>query len=148
VRAGFLLAVLFVAGGYTWVAFAELSYLSSAGRLGPGFFPRIIGTLIVAMCLASLWLDARRAAAPEDPSPFIRVTVVVASLSAALVAAMYLVGGLVAMIGFMAAALWTLNRGRPLQNALIAVLLPLALYLMFRVWLNAAMPRGLLELPF
>ncbi|HEY9531877.1 MAG TPA: tripartite tricarboxylate transporter TctB family protein [Burkholderiales bacterium] len=147
-RAGFLLAVLFVAGGYTWVAFAELSYLSSAGRLGPGFFPRIIGTLLVAICLASLWLDARRAAPPESPSPFLRVTMVVASLSAALVAAMYLVGGLLAMIAFMAAALWTLNRGRPLQNALIAVLLPLALYLMFRVWLNAAMPRGLLELPF
>lgn len=147
-RAGFLLAVLFVAGGYTWLAFAELSYLSSAGRLGPGFFPRIIGTLVVALCLASLWLDARRAAPPEGPSPFLRVTVVVASLSAALVAAMYLVGGVVAMIAFMAAALWTLNRGRPLQNALIAVLLPLALYLMFRVWLNAAMPRGLLELPF
>jgi hypothetical protein len=148
VRAGFLLAVLFVAGGYTWAAFAELSYLSSAGRLGPGFFPRIIGTLIVAMCLASLWLDARRAAPPEGPSPFLRVTVVVAALSAALVAAMHLVGGLLAMIAFMAAALWTLNRGRPLQNALIAVLLPLALYLMFRVWLNASMPRGLLELPF
>lgn len=147
-RAGFLLAVLFVAGGYTWVAFAELSYLSSAGRLGPGFFPRIIGTLIVGMCLASLWLDARRAAPPEGPSPFLRVTVVVAALSAALVAAMHLVGGLLAMIAFMAAALWTLNRGRPLQNALIAVLLPLALYLMFRVWLNASMPRGLLELPF
>jgi len=28
------------------------------------------------------------------------------------------------------------------------VLLPLAVYLMFRVWLNAAMPRGLIPLPF
>jgi hypothetical protein len=148
VRAGFLLAVLFVAGGYTWLAFAELPYLSSAGRLGPGFFPRIIGAALLALCLASLWLDARSAAGPQGASPFIRVTVVVAALSAALVAAMYLVGGLVAMVGFMAASLWTLNRGRPLQNALIALLLPLALYLLFRVWLNAAMPRGLLELPF
>jgi putative tricarboxylic transport membrane protein len=148
VRAGFLLAVLFVAGGYTWLAFAELSYLSSAGRLGPGFFPRIVGTLLVAMCLASLWLDLRRSATPESASPYLRITFVVAALSAALVAAMWLAGGLLAMIAFMAASLWTLNRGRPLQNALIAVLLPLALHLMFRVWLNASVPRGLLELPF
>ncbi len=146
-RAGFLLAVLFVAGGYTWLAF-ELPYLSSAGRLGPGFFPRIIGVLLVAICLASLWLDARRAAPAAGPSPFLRVTMVVAALCGALVAAMWAVGGLAAMIAFMAASLWTLNRGRPLQNALIALALPLALYLLFRVWLNAAMPRGLLELPF
>ena len=147
-RAGFLLAVLFVAGGYTWHAFAELPYLSSAGRLGPGFFPRILGSLLVAMCLASLWLDLRRAAEPQAPSPFVRVTAVLAVLGAALVAAMHAVGGLVAMVAFMAAALWTLNRGRPLQNALVALLWPLALYLLFRVWLNASMPRGLLELPF
>jgi putative tricarboxylic transport membrane protein len=147
VRAGFLLAVLFVAGGYTWFAFAELSYLSSAGRLGPGFFPRIIGSSLVAMCLASLYLDARQAAPPAARSPFLRLVAVVAALCAGLVAALDVLGGLAAMIAFMAAALWTLNRARPLQNTLIAVLLPLALYLMFRVWLNAAMPRGLLPLP-
>lgn len=146
-RAGFLLAVLFVAGGYTWFAFAELSYLSSAGRLGPGFFPRIIGASLVVMCLASLYLDARHAAPPAASSPFLRLVGVIAALCAALVAALDVLGGLLAMIAFMAAALWTLNRGRALQNTLIAVLLPLALYLMFRVWLNAAMPRGLLPLP-
>ena len=146
-RAGFQLAVLFVAAGYTWIAFGELPYLSSAGRLGPGFFPRIIGASLVAMCLASLWLDARRAAPPEAPSPFWRVAAVVGALCIALVAAMDVLGGLLAMIAFMAAALWTLNRGRALQNTLIAVLLPLALYLLFRVWLNAATPRGLLPLP-
>lgn len=146
-RAGFQLAVLFLAAGYTWLAFGELSYLSSAGRLGPGFFPRVIGASLVAMCLASLWVDLRRAAPPEAPSPFWRIAVVLAALCVALVAALDILGGLLAMIGFMAAALWTLNRGRTLQNTLIAVLLPLALYLLFRVWLNAAMPRGVLHLP-
>jgi putative tricarboxylic transport membrane protein len=52
------------------------------------------------------------------------------------------------MIVFMAAGLHFLNRGRPLQNALIALLLPLGVYLLFRVWLNAAMPQGILPLPF
>ena len=59
-----------------------------------------------------------------------------------------ILGGVLSMIAFMAAALWILNRGRPLQNALIAVLLPVGIYLVFEVWLRASMPRGLLPLPF
>ena len=50
------------------------------------------------------------------------------------------------MMAFMAAALWIFNRGRALQNALIAVLLPLGIYVVFEVWLKATMPRGLLSL--
>jgi len=73
-----------------------------------------------------------------------RTTAVLALYSALFVAALDVLGGLVSMAAYMAAALWTLNRRRHWQNALLAVLLPLILYLMFRVWLNAAVPRGLL----
>jgi hypothetical protein len=44
----------------------------------------------------------------------------------------------------MLATLAVLNRGRWLQNVAIAVLLPAAIYLLFEVWLNAAIPRGAL----
>lgn len=147
-RAGFLLAILLAAAGYTWVAFAELDYLSSAGRLGPGFFPRIIGASLVALCAYSLYADPRRGAAAEALSPFWRTVAVVAALSAGFVALLDVIGGLLSMIAFMAAALAFLNRGRHLQNALLALALPACFYLLFKVWLNAAMPRGLLPLPF
>ena len=141
-RAGFLAAVLLAAGGYTALAFTELTWLSSAGRLGPGFFPRIIGACLVLLCLYSLYADRR------ESEPFFsggwRAAGAVALLSAAFVALLDVLGGLLSMIAFMAASLYFLNRGRPLQNALVAVLLPVCLYLLFRVWLNAAMPRGLL----
>ena len=65
-RAGFLGALLLLAGGYSYVAFADLSYLSSAGRLGPGFFPRIIGVSLTALCAYSLYAD--RARTPEPLS--------------------------------------------------------------------------------
>jgi hypothetical protein len=55
-------------------------------------------------------------------------------------------GGLGAMVLFLAVALAAFNRGRWLQNALLALILPAIIYLMFRVWLNAAWPRGLLPL--
>ncbi|MDH4324965.1 MAG: tripartite tricarboxylate transporter TctB family protein [Betaproteobacteria bacterium] len=142
-RAGFLAGILLLAGGYTWIAFAELALLSSAGRLGPGFFPRIVGGALVVLCAWSLATELRQRDR-ERLSRFWRATAVLALLSGVFVAALDVLGGLLSMIAYMAAALAYLNRRRTLQNALLAVLLPLAIYLLFRVWLNAAVPRGLL----
>lgn len=142
-RAGFLAGVLLLAGGYTWLAFAELAWLSSAGRLGPAFFPRFIGVALVLLCAWSLAGELRRRE-PEPLSEFWRATAVLALMSGLFVAALDVLGGLASMIAYMAAVLAYLNRRRTLQNALLAVLLPLAIYLLFRVWLNAAVPRGLL----
>jgi putative tricarboxylic transport membrane protein len=147
-RAGFLLAILFLAALYTYVAFAELSYLSSAGRLGPGFMPRIIGVSLVAMCAVSLYADMKHLPAGQAVSPAWRSAAVLALLSGVFVGLLEVLGGLLSMIVFMAAALWILNRGRPLQNALVAVLLPLGTYVLFAVWLKATMPRGVLPFPF
>ena len=145
-RAGFLAGLLLAAAGYTWIAFAELAWLSSAGRLGPGFFPRFIGVALIALCAYCLAFDREAAAQPLPP--FWRTTATLAALSALFVAALDVLGGLLSMVAFMAAALWTLNRGRHLQNAILAVALPLCVYLLFRTWLNAAVPRGMLGLPF
>lgn len=142
-RAGFLAGILLLAGGYTWIAFAELAWLSSAGRLGPGFFPRIIGGLLVVLCAWSVVGELKRREA-EPLAKFWRDAAVLALLSGLFVAALDVLGGLVSMIAYMAAALAYFNRRRTLQNGLLAVLLPLAIYLLFRVWLNAAVPRGLL----
>jgi hypothetical protein len=142
-RAGFLAGILLLAGGYTWIAFAELALLSSAGRLGPGFFPRIIGVALVVLCAWSL-VEALKRRTPEPHSKFWRDAVALALLSGLFVAGLDILGGLLSMIAYMAAALAYLNRRRTVQNALLAVLLPLAIYLMFRVWLNAAVPRGLM----
>lgn len=140
-RAGFLAGLLAAACGYAWIAFAELAWLSSAGRLGPAFFPRLIGVALVALTAWSLWDELRRRA-PEPLSGHGRVTAALAVLSALFVAALEPLGGLLAMLAYLAAALALLNRRRTLQNVLLATLLPAAIYLVFRVWLNAAVPRG------
>lgn len=143
-RVGFLLAILFLAAGYTYVAFAELDYLSSAGRLGPGFMPRIIGVALVAMCALSLYADMKHLRADMAVAPGWRSAAVLALLSGVFVALLEVLGGVASMVVFMAGALWILNRGRPLQNALIAILLPLGTHVVFVVWLKASMPRGML----
>lgn len=143
-RAGFLGAILLAAAGYTWLAFAGLDYLSSAGRLGPGFFPRIIGVALVALCVFSLYEAVREKA--EKLSEHWRATLALAALSAAFIVVLEPLGALLAMIGFLGASLAYFNRGRHVQNAALALLLPVCLYLLFRVWLNAALPRGILPL--
>ena len=143
-RAAFLAAVLVLAAGYTWLAFAELSWLSSTGRLGPGFFPRIIGVALVLLCAYSLFREIKNQ--KEELSSYWPTALAIAALSAGFVAILEPLGGLLAMIVFLGASLAALNRGRPLQNAAIALLLPICMYLLFKVWLNAALPRGLLAL--
>ncbi len=147
-RAGFLLALLFAASWYAWTAFTELNYLSSAGRLGPGFFPRFIGASLVALLAYSVFVDLRHALPDSAISPYWRTAAVLALLCAVFVGLLDLIGGLLSMVAFMAGSLWFLNRGRTLQSALVAILLPLAMYVVFSVWLKATLPRGLLPLPF
>jgi len=147
-RAGFLLVLLFCAGWYTYTAFSELSYLSSAGRLGPGFFPRLIGVALVGLLAYSLFADLRSTLQVDGIAPHWRTAVVLMLLCAVFVGLLELIGGLLSMVAFMAGALWFLNRGRTLQSALVTILVPLTVYLVFRVWLNATLPRGLIPLPF
>lgn len=144
-RAGFQLGVLLFAGLYSYFAFTELSWLSSAGRIGPAFFPRIIGLTLLALSAWSLAADWRAPGGRLAKGG--RAVALLALLSGLFVAALEVLGGLLTMIAFMAAALTIFNRARPLQNALLALALPAGLYLLFKVWLNAGVPRGML-LPF
>lgn len=146
-RLAFLLATLCLALFYTYTAFADLTFLSSTGRLGPGFFPRVIGLALIASCGYTLAIDFRRREPDGSLSDFWRITIVIAGLSAAFVALLNVLGGLLAMVAFMLAALTLLNRGRTLQNVVVSLVLPGAVFLLFDRWLNAAVPEGIVALP-
>lgn len=146
-RAAFSFAILCIALAYTYVAFTDLSFLSSTGRLGPAFFPRIIGVALIAACLYGLAVERSQAGMADFLSGHWRVTLAVAALSGLFVLLLNVLGGVLAMIVFLLATLTLLNRGRIVQNLLVSLLLPIGVYLMFDVWLNASMPEGLVRLP-
>lgn len=125
---------------YTVTAF-ELDFRTQGGRIGPGFFPRVLGVMLIVTSAYAVVRD--RGTAEEEPDPAWRTTAAVIGLTGLFVASLTVLGGLGAMVAYMAVMLWLLNRRHPVQNVLISILLPAALYLMFDVWLNAAMPRGL-----
>ncbi|MGH6905021.1 MAG: tripartite tricarboxylate transporter TctB family protein [Geminicoccaceae bacterium] len=148
-RAGFIAAILGLAVLYTYWAFVDLSFLSSTGRLGPGFFPRIVGLILIGVCLLTLAGDlSLKERHGGALSSYWRTTVLVAGLSGAFVLLLEILGGPLAMIVYLLATLSVLNRGRVLQNVAVGVGLPIALFLLFDVWLNASVPPDALGLPW
>ena len=147
-RAGFTAAILCLAVLYTYWAFADLSFLSSTGRLGPGFFPRIVGLLLIATCLLTLAGDLKARHAGGEVSGFWRIALLVGALSGALVLLLEVLGGPLAMAVYLLVVLSVLNPGRTLQNVAVSVCLPLALFLLFDHWLNASIPPDALGLPW
>jgi hypothetical protein len=143
-RAAFTAAILCLSVFYTYWAFADLNFLSQMGRLGPGFFPRIIGLCLIFACLVDLADELRRGSEPVPRSEYVGTVVLLLALTGLFVLALNIVGGFVAMIAFLLATLSVLNRGRHFLNVAIALVLPTAIHLLFDVWLNAAIPQGLL----
>jgi hypothetical protein len=156
-RIVFLVALLGGAVFYSYIAFVDLGFMTRTGRLGPGFFPRIVG---VSMAVMTLWaiLDALRdrarvaagGAPGTDDAPDGRwrdfVLLVVMALGYAVLIRLF--GGLIATVIYLSIALTLLNPGKHLQNSLVAVLFPIAVYLLFDLVLNASMPPALIDLPF
>jgi putative tricarboxylic transport membrane protein len=147
-RLAFTAAILCLAVFYTYWAFADLSFLSSAGRLGPGFFPRIVGLLLIVACIFTLAGDLKARHADGGLSSFWRITVVVAALSGVFVLLLEVLGGPLAMVLYMLTTLMVLNRGKMIQNVAISLGLPLMLFLLFDRWLNASLPTDSLGLPW
>ncbi|KMK68477.1 tripartite tricarboxylate transporter TctB family protein [Puniceibacterium sp. IMCC21224] len=146
-RIAFLLAVL--AGGvfYTYIAFTDLSFLTRSGRLGPGFFPRIIGLSMVTITIWCLVDALREARADEEQFGSWRDVVILIVVAVLYAVLLRLFGGFVATFIYLVIMLSILNRGRHVQNAVLSLVLPVAVYLLFDKILNASMPPALFDLP-
>jgi hypothetical protein len=142
---GILLVVLAV---YFQLALG-MEWRTAAGRIGPGFFPRIIGGIGVVLTLFALARSLRRAEPDTDvDGPDLgrhpRTMVIVVVASAALAAVFTVLGALVAGALFLLGCLWLLNREHRVLNAVLAVGLAAGLYLLFQTLLNAGLPAGVL----
>jgi putative tricarboxylic transport membrane protein len=140
----FLAAIAAVAAAYTVEAFG-MEWQTQAGRIGPGFFPRIIGVLLVVLCCVAIVrrLRAKREAGGEGER-YARIVVVCAGALAAYWIALDWVGAVPASVAFLVGLLWVTNQGRPVTNVAVGALLPAALYVLFEIGLDASLPPGVL----
>lgn len=153
-RTVFFGIVLVILVGYTEMAF-EMEWRTQAGRIGPGFFPRIIGIFGVAVTLGALVNSLRPGVGDEEipledevgegdlgrhPVPL----VLTVALSCVFLFTLTSLGAIVSAAIFMFGMLWFLNRGRWVMNVVLSVLVPLGMYLLFQTALNAGLPAGIL----
>lgn len=147
-RIVFTSSLLLLSVFFTAMAFADLNFLSARGRIAPGFFPQIVGTLLVVFTLYAVIDDYRRRDTEAPVTSDWRVTAGVVTLVAILIVGSHYMGALAGMVIFMLLALSTLNKGRHLTNILVGVVLPVGLFTLFRYTLNASLPPGMLGLPY
>lgn len=154
-RTIFFGVLLMVLVGYTKMAF-DLEWTTAAGRIGPGFFPRIIGILGALVCLGALLNSLRPGVGDDDvvedevelgegdlgrhPVPLLLTVVACGVLLVAFVP----LGAIISGALFMLAVLALLNPGHWRLNAVLSVAIPLGLYLLFQTALNAGLPEGVL----
>ena len=146
-RIAFLIVLL--AGGvfYTYLAFADLGFMTRTGRLGPGFFPRIIGISAVVITLWAIADELRNRHEPEGDLQQWRDVFILIALAVCYAVLIRLFGGFVSTFIFRAVTLSVLNPGHMVKNLLTSVLVPGCVYLLFDRLLNANMPPALFDLP-
>ena len=154
-RTVFFAVVLAVLLGYVNMAF-DLEWRTQAGRIGPGFFPRIIGVMGVVIAIGAVVQSLRPGVGDEDegfeedelgegdlgrhPLPVV-ITVLASSL---FLVTLNTLGAIISGAVFLFGMLWLLNRGHWVANTIVSILVPLGLYLLFQTALNAGLPGGLL----
>jgi len=142
---GILLVVL---AGYFQLALG-MEWRTAAGRIGPGFFPRIIGGIGVVITLVALLRSLRRVEPESEPDAtdlgrHPRTMAVVVAAGVVLAAVFTVLGALVSGALFLLGCLWLLNREHPVLNAVLGIGLATGLYLLFQTLLNAGLPAGVL----
>jgi hypothetical protein len=169
----FLCVLAMILAAYTVLAFG-MEWRAPAGRLGAGFFPRVIGVLGVVLCCVAA-ARSLRPPAPRSDLAHVRRSANTAEgdeaqgeeapggearggrhpwTLLATVAGMAVFLFLLVPLGafltsglVMFALLELLGRGHLARNATISVLTPVILYVIFEVLLDAGLPLGPLPLP-
>jgi hypothetical protein len=130
-----------------------MEWRTAAGRIGPGFFPRIIGGIGIVLTLVALAgslrsepdVDGEAAeGGAADLGRHPRTMVLVVAAAAVLAAVYTALGAVVAGALFLLGCLWLLNREHPVVNAVLGIGISVGLYLLFETLLNAGLPAGVL----
>ena len=144
---------------YTEMAMG-MEWRTAAGRIGPGFFPRILGLTAIAVIVVAGVREifsrpddettdeveaAEEAAEPDlGRHPLALVAFVVAA--AVFVALFGVLGAALAGVLFLGVTLWFLDREHHVRAVIIAVAVPVLLYLALQVGLDVGLPQGILPL--
>lgn len=148
----FFAVVTLIMCGYSLLAF-DLAWGTEAGRIGPGFFPRIIGILGTLLALIALIKHMRRpsgaksdheAVSDEEHTshhPFLMA--VIAAALTMFVTFFIPVGAPVTAALFLLLLYFLIDRRHYMRRVVLSLVFPVLLYFLFDVWLGAGLPEGI-----
>jgi putative tricarboxylic transport membrane protein len=158
-KLAFLGVILVAFAVYTEQAMG-MEWRTQAGRIGPGFFPRILGGVAIAVTVLALVTEFLAkpkekkvdavAAAEEAAEPDLGrhpITLAAFVIAAAVFVGLFgILGAALAGVLFLAATLWFLDPEHRVRSVIIAVGVPVLLYLAFQTGLNVGLPQGILPI--
>ncbi|HYL81832.1 MAG TPA: tripartite tricarboxylate transporter TctB family protein, partial [Candidatus Acidoferrum sp.] len=144
-------ALLLLLGGITALASLQLP-LGTLHRPGSGFFPLILGLILMALAFCHLWQSRRAAPAPATPvasqgrrGSVWRVLLFLGAIALAM-ALLDTLGFPVVAFLLMVALLEILGIRRRRDSVVIALCTAVAAYVLFVQWLQIPLPKGWLGL--
>jgi len=158
-KLAFLGVILLAFAFYTEQAMG-MEWRTQAGRIGPGFFPRILGGTALAVTVIALVtefltkpkdakldaVEAAEAAAEPDLGRHPLTLVAFVAAAAVFVGLFGVLGAALSGVVFLGATLWFLDPEHRVRSVIIAVSVPVLLYLAFQTGLNVGLPQGILPI--
>jgi putative tricarboxylic transport membrane protein len=155
----FLGVLLLAFAVYTEMAMG-MEWRTQAGRIGPGFFPRILGFTAIAVTITAALREilsrptskpaSQAEAADEAAEPDLGrhpVALVAFAVAAAMFVGLFgILGAVLSGILFLGVTLWFLDREHHVRAVILAIGIPVLLYLAFQTGLNVGLPQGILPL--
>ena len=144
-RVLFSMALLAFALLYAGYGFYSLELIDISGRLGPGFFPAIIGVLLIVATAANCVQEYRKQKdVATQNRDFRRDVVEVTGLIALFLLLLPYLGSLLTILVFVGLYLYRFNTGRGWFNSLYAVTFSFVVFVLFEVVLKVGLPKGVL----
>ncbi|GAL29554.1 hypothetical protein JCM19239_6720 [Vibrio variabilis] len=122
-------------------------------RPGPGYFPLIIGLGLVVTTALNVYKDFQQLRLNKDSTltqegseaHYKQDTIAVTGCITLLIFSLSALGAVVSMMLFCLAFLAYFNRGKWVQNVVYSIAFPMAVFVLFEVWLQAGLPDGILS---
>jgi putative tricarboxylic transport membrane protein len=158
-KLAFLGVILLAFAFYTEQAMG-MEWRTQAGRIGPGFFPRILGGTALAVTVIALVteflakpkdakldaVEAAEEAAEPDLGRHPLTLVAFVAAAAVFVGLFGVLGAALSGVVFLGATLWFLDPEHRVRSVILAVSVPVLLYLAFQTGLNVGLPQGILPI--